>query len=90
MQRTLLLVLFFLSGIAALIYQVVWVRQATLVFGVSVYAYGAVLAAFMGGAALGSYLLGKRADAVKSPLRIFALLQICGSPYLDRVDAVLC
>ena len=77
MQRILLLVLFFLSGIAALIYQVVWVRQATLVFGVSVYAYGAVLAAFMGGAALGSYLLGKRADAVKSPLRIFALLQIC-------------
>lgn len=77
MQRTLLLVLFFLSGLAALIYQVVWVRQATLVFGVSVYAYGVVLAAFMGGAALGSYLLGKQADRVTSPLRIFALLQIC-------------
>src|SRR3954451_1763698 len=76
MQRLTLLIIFFLSGMAALIHQVVWVRQATLIFGVSVYAYSAVLAAFMGGAALGSYWLGKRADQVKSPLLIYAFLQL--------------
>ncbi|MDQ3250048.1 MAG: fused MFS/spermidine synthase, partial [Chloroflexota bacterium] len=77
MQRLTILTLFLLSGSAALIYQIVWVRQATLVFGVSIYAYSTVLAAFMGGAALGSYALGNWADRVKSPLRSFALLQIC-------------
>lgn len=70
------MLIFFLSGVSALIYQVAWVRQATLVFGVSIYAYSAVLAAFMGGTALGSYWLGRRADVVRSPLRMFAWLQI--------------
>ena len=51
-------------------------RQSTLVFGVSVYAYAAVLAAFMGGTALGSYLLGRRADKVANPLRLYAGLQL--------------
>ena len=48
MRRYLLLILFFLSGISGLIYEVAWVRQASLTFGVSVYAYSAVLAAYMG------------------------------------------
>ncbi|MEM7531938.1 MAG: fused MFS/spermidine synthase [Chloroflexota bacterium] len=74
--RTLLLVLYSLSGISALIFQVTWVRQSTLVFGVSVYAYAAVLAAFMGGTALGSYLLGRRADQVANPLRLYTGLQL--------------
>ena len=36
-RRTPLLVLFFLSGISGLIYELAWVRQASLTFGVSVY-----------------------------------------------------
>ena len=76
MRRTSILILFFLTGISGLIYQVAWVRQATLVFGVSVYAYSVVLAAFMGGLALGSYWLGRRADNTSTPLRLFARLQI--------------
>jgi spermidine synthase len=76
MRRILILLLFFLSGAAALIYQVAWVRQAILVFGVSIYAYSAVLSAFMGGAALGSYLMGRRADLARRPLRFYALLQV--------------
>ena len=76
MQRFQLLLLFFLSGISGLVYQVAWVRQATLVFGVSVYAYSAVLAAFMGGAALGSFFLRQRVDQSRTPLRFFSLLQV--------------
>ena len=82
MRRFLLLSVFFLTGAAALIYQVTWVRQATLVFGVSVYAYSIVLAAFMGGMALGSYWLGRQAATIQRPLRLFSLLQmgiaLCG------------
>ncbi|RME64385.1 MAG: spermidine synthase, partial [Caldilineae bacterium] len=76
MRRTApLLILFFLSGVSALIYQVTWVRQATLVFGVSVYAYSAVLAAFMGGTALGSIWAAGRVDDHRHPLRLYGLLQ---------------
>jgi spermidine synthase len=46
--------LFFLSGAAALVYQVAWLRMISLVFGVTVYAASAVLTSFMGGLALGS------------------------------------
>jgi len=75
-QRPMILALFFISSLSALIYQVAWVRQATLVFGVSVYAYSAVLAAFMGGTALGSHLWSKRADQQRAPLRHYSILQV--------------
>jgi spermidine synthase len=73
--RAYLLVLYFLTGFCALIYEISWVRQATLAFGVSIYAYSVVLAAYMGGMALGSYLIGIWADQHKRPLALFAWLQ---------------
>jgi len=75
-QRKSLLVLFFLSGISSLIYEICWVRQATLTFGVSVYAYSTVLTAYMGGMAIGSYIIGKQAARTSRPLRLFAGYQI--------------
>ena len=51
-------------------------RQATLTFGVSIYAYSAVLTAYMGGMALGGYLIGTRADRAARPLCLFAWLQV--------------
>jgi spermidine synthase len=76
MYRKSLLTIFFLSGISSLIYEICWVRQATLTFGVSIYAYSAVLTAYMGGMAIGGYLIGKRADRTAQPLRLFAWLQV--------------
>lgn len=58
MPRKTALLIFFLAGLSALIYEITWVRQATLIFGVSIYAYSAVLMAYMGGLALGSYAIG--------------------------------
>src|SRR5687767_10087770 len=68
--------LLFFSGLCALIYQTVWLRQFRLIFGASTYATGAVLAIFMGGLGLGSALLGKRADAKEQPLRFYAHLEL--------------
>ena len=42
------------SGAAGLTYQVLWLRQLSLVFGVTAYAASTVLAGFMAGLALGS------------------------------------
>ncbi len=69
-------ILFFVSGGCGLIYEVVWSRMMMLIFGRSVLAVGTVLAAFMLGLALGSYLLGKYADRSRNPLRLYALYEI--------------
>ena len=63
----LIYVLFFLSGAAALVYQVVWVRALTLVFGGSHLAVTAVLSIFMGGLAIGGYVVGKRRGPHREP-----------------------
>jgi spermidine synthase len=66
---------FFLSGTAALIYEIVWMRLLTLSFGSMVFAVGAVLSSFMAGLALGNFLLGKAADRWTKPLFGYALLE---------------
>jgi spermidine synthase len=67
----------FLSGAAGLVYQIVWLRKLSLHMGATSYALSAVLAAFMGGMALGSRLLGPLADRPGArPARIYALLQL--------------
>ncbi|HKC55292.1 MAG TPA: hypothetical protein VKC35_04185, partial [Vicinamibacterales bacterium] len=45
--ESLLYLLFFLSGISGLIYQVVWVRVFGNVFGNTIYSASAVVAVFM-------------------------------------------
>ena len=54
--------LFFISGITALVYEIVWTRMLTLVFGHTVFSVSIVLAAFMAGLGLGSYLFGYAID----------------------------
>jgi len=71
----LVALLFFVSGASGLIYEVLWTRQLGLIFGVSTYAIATVLATFMGGLALGSYLGGQWVDRARSPLRIYAILE---------------
>jgi len=67
--------LLFLSGAAALIYQVVWIKQLSLVTGVDVYAVTAGVSAFFAGLGLGEYFFGRRADRSPSPTRLYAKLE---------------
>jgi spermidine synthase len=76
MRCSVLYLLFFLSGASALIYELIWQRLLHLVFGVSTLATSAVLAAFMGGLALGGLCFGRRADQTERPLRLYALLEV--------------
>jgi len=69
------LLMFSLSGLAALIYQIVWAKQLALVFGVTIYASSAVVTTFMAGLALGSLYFGRVADRWGRPLLLFALLE---------------
>ncbi len=69
-------IIFIFSGASGLIYQVIWMRQLTLIFGSTVFATSTVLTAFMAGLALGSFYFGRKIDeSTQSPLRIYALLE---------------
>jgi len=75
-KKNILLLGFFLSGMAALIYEVVWIRPLSLIFGSTVYALSTMLSTFFAGFALGSYIFSKYADRLKNPLYTFSLLEI--------------
>src|SRR5262245_21893366 len=78
MRRGSFFALFATSGAAALIYEVIWTRLLTLEMGHTVAAVSTVLAAFMGGLALGS-AIGGRVGGRLSPeraLRTYGMLEL--------------
>lgn len=68
--------LFFASGACGLIYQQLWLRQLSLVFGVTVYAVSTVLATFFGGLALGSFLAGRWLRRTRRPLHWYGVAEV--------------
>lgn len=69
------MLLLFASGAAALIYQVLWIKQLALVVGVDVQAVTTGVSAFFAGLALGGWLLGRFADRLTRPLLFYAALE---------------
>jgi spermidine synthase len=68
---------FLISGVTALIYQVLWSRYLTLLVGGTSVAHTIVLATFMGGLAFGNAYFGRRADRPAADrLRLYALLEV--------------
>jgi len=68
--------LFFFSGLAALVYQVMWMRRLSLFFGSDVYSAAITLSAFMGGLSLGSWVAYRVADRLARPLLWYGLIEI--------------
>ncbi|HEX7529760.1 MAG TPA: fused MFS/spermidine synthase, partial [Pyrinomonadaceae bacterium] len=77
-RRTLkiIAICFVLSGATGLSYEVLWARMLGLVFGATTLGISAVLAAFMGGLALGSALAARYAARIARPVRAYALIEI--------------
>jgi spermidine synthase len=74
--RSAIVAIFVLSGASGLIYEVVWSRQLVLVFGNTTQAIAAILTGYFGGMAVGSFLGGRVADRVRSPLRLYGGLEL--------------
>jgi spermidine synthase len=68
--------LFFLSGVTGLIYEVFWFKELSLLLGSSSQAMATTLAAFFLGLAVGSYHWGARAAGCNNPLRLYGLLEL--------------
>ena len=84
-RRQALVILYVASGAAALLYEITWTRMLTLVMGHTVAAASTVLAAFMGGLALGSWAGGRLESYLRGAsvqfrgdwiLRAYAALEI--------------
>jgi len=71
----LVLSCFLLSGATALVYQTAWTREFAFVFGTSELAVATVLAAYMGGLAVGSWVAGRVAHRVRRPVLVYGLLE---------------
>ena len=72
----LLLACFFFSGFAALLYQTAWTRELSFVFGTSELAVAAVLAAYMGGLALGAAAAARYETRVRRPVLAYGVLEL--------------
>jgi MFS family permease len=75
-ELLLIVLCFVLSGAAALVYQIAWTRQFALVFGTSELAVATVLAAYMGGLALGAWLVERWLPRVQRPVLAYAVLEL--------------
>ena len=72
----LLLLCFFLSGLAGLVYETAWTREFAFVFGTSNLAVATVLAAYMAGLASGAALAARFAHRVRRPVLAYGLLEL--------------
>jgi len=72
----LLLVCFFLSGFAALLYETAWTREFSFIFGTSELAIAAVLAAYMAGLAIGAAIAGRLTPLLRRPVLAYGLLEL--------------
>jgi len=68
--------IFFVSGFCSLVYEIIWMKKLSLVFGITIIAISSVLAVFMAGLAVGSFFFGRLVDRSSNPIIIYALLEI--------------
>jgi len=72
----LVLLLFIGSGLAALIYEIVWFQLLEFVIGSTATSLAVLLATFMGGMCLGSFAFPRLIPASLHPLRIYAAMEL--------------
>lgn len=81
-RKIVLAALFFISGFSALIYEILWIRDFSFLLGNSTYTISVVLAAYMAGLALGSWLAGPWTSKTVHPVLVYALIEaligLCG------------
>ncbi len=81
--------LLFFSGALALVYEILWLRRFTAIFGASTPATAATLAAVLLGFAAGGVVLGRWAAGNRRPLRGYGALEIAAGLGALGVEAWL-
>src|SRR5215468_1628052 len=74
--KALVTAIFFASGAASLILQVVWFKQLQFVLGSTTLSVSVTVASFFFGLSVGSVFGGRVADVVSRPLRVYGSLEL--------------
>jgi spermidine synthase len=74
--RSVLYVLFILSGAAGIIYELLWARYLGLFVGHTAYAQILVLAIFLGGMSVGALFVGSRSEHFRDPLTWYIRVEL--------------
>lgn len=82
----MILFLFFCSGATALIYELLWSKYLSLMFGSTVQAQTAVLSVFMGGLAAGNAIFGRRSASLRQPLLAYGYIELAIAVYAFGFD----
>jgi len=69
-------IIFFLSGTLSLVYQVLWMKELSLLFGSTAQATATTLTAFFLGLAVGGWTWGRIAPRLRRPLRAYGMLEL--------------
>ena len=56
--------------------KLIWIRPLSLVFGTTTYAVSIIIAGFLSGLALGSWIASKFSDKIDNPLKIYGFIEI--------------
>ncbi len=90
-----LLIGFYISGYAALTYEILWIHLLSLIYGSSTYSYAILLGAFLFGLGIGSYVFGKVAERIKNHLVALgwielgvAFTSILVLPFFEHIDVL--
>jgi spermidine synthase len=75
-SKSLILILFASAGFSSLVFQVVWQRELSIIFGGAIHSTAVILSSYMAGLALGSFIFGKAAATRTNRMKLFGLLQI--------------
>ncbi|MDX1951203.1 MAG: hypothetical protein SFY81_03415 [Verrucomicrobiota bacterium] len=74
-RRWLLSFLFFASGAIGLVYEMIWQRRFSLLFGSAATSTAIILASYFLGLGLGSFFLGRMLKRISRPLMAYAILE---------------
>jgi predicted membrane-bound spermidine synthase/tetratricopeptide (TPR) repeat protein len=88
-RSTVVFACFFVSGACGLIYETVWLKQFSYVFGNTVIASTLVLSAFMGGLALGSHVIGRLSDRLHRTLWVYGALEVAAAAATLAIPPVM-
>ena len=74
--KKLLLIAFLFSGMAALIYEITWIRPLQFLLGSTTYTISIIFATFMAGLALGSWIISKKVEKIKNLPKTYAFIEL--------------
>jgi spermidine synthase len=80
-KERIVIVVFSLSGASGLIFETICTRLLTFTFGNTAHAVSTVVSAFLGGLALGAFLIGRWADTRSAPLLLYGKLELLAGIY---------